>query len=263
MFADKVVWITGASSGIGEALAIEFAREKALLILSARRVNELERVKSECLKFTDKVSILPVDLSELTALNPIAEKAISLFGRIDILVNNGGISQRSLAAETDFEVEKLIMDINFFSAVILTKAVLPIMKKKGAGNIVVISSLSGKFGVPMRSAYAASKHALIGYFDSLRAETVNQNICIHIICPGYIRTDISRHAVTANGKQQGIMDKAQAQGMPAEKCAKQIISAIKKNKKEVLVGNKEILMAYIRRFFPQLYYKMIIKVNTK
>ncbi len=265
MFEGQVVWITGASSGIGEELARQFAREKAFLILSARRVEELERVKKDCLQFTSKAEILPVDLADIDALYAVAEKAISLFGRIDILINNGGISQRSSALETESAIETRIMNVNYFSAVALSKYVLPLMEKNGNGRIVLMSSITGKFGVPNRSTYCASKHALIGYFDALRAELriKNSPVTIHIILPGYIHTEISLHAVKGDGHEQGKMDPGQANGMPADICARKIMHAIRKNKKEVLIGGKEILMAHIRRFFPGLYYRLITNVASK
>ncbi len=265
MFSGKVIWITGASSGIGEELAKQLAQQKAKLILSARRINELERVQQVCLQYTEHVAILPIDLLENVQLPIAAEKAIAIFGRIDMLINNGGISQRSSVLETTPEVEQRIMQTNYFSSITLTKAVLPQMEKNGFGNIILMSSITGKIGVPNRSTYCASKHAIIGYFDALRAELKMRNspVNINIIMPGYIHTNISIHAVTGDGKEQGLMDKGQANGMSVEVCAKKIITAIRKNKKEVLIGRKEILMAYFRRFIPSLYYNLITKVATK
>lgn len=182
-----------------------------------------------------------------------------------MLVNNGGISQRSGVLETSEEVEQRIMQINFTSAVTLTKAVLPQMEKNKFGNIILMSSITGKIGVPNRSTYCASKHAIIGYFDALRAELriKKSPVNIHIIMPGYVHTNISLHAVQGDGKAQGLMDKGQANGMPVEECVRKILSAVRRNKKEVLIGRKELLMAYFRRFIPSLYYSLIVKVATK
>lgn len=265
MFSGKVVWITGASSGIGEELAKQLAMAKARLLLSARRVDELKRVQTICLQYTTDVEILPIDLAASETLIATANQAIAVYGRIDVLINNGGISQRSGVLDTTQEVEARIMQINYFSAVTLSKAVLPIMEKNGFGNIVLMSSITGKIGVPNRSTYCASKHALIGYFDALRAELkLKQSpINIHIIMPGYVHTNISLHAVTGNGQEQGIMDKGQAEGMPVDVCVRKIINAIEHNKKEVLIGGKELIMAHIRRFAPWLYYRLIVKVATK
>lgn len=261
----KVIWITGASSGIGEELAKQFARQKATLILSARRKEELERVKTECLPFTSNIEVLPVDLSDLSTLNSVAEKAIAFFGRIDMLINSGGISQRSTAMETEADVEQRIMNINFTSSVILSKAVIPQMEKNGYGKIVLLSSITGKIGVPTRSAYCASKHALIGYFDALRAENTIKGspVQIHIMMPGFIHTNISYNSVNGDGEKRAVLDPGQKNGMPVDVCVRKIIKAIKNNKKEVLIGGKEIWMAHIRRFLPGLYYRMIVKVKTK
>ncbi|MFN0275892.1 MAG: SDR family oxidoreductase [Chitinophagales bacterium] len=265
MFENKVVWITGASSGIGEELAVQLSKGKAWLILSARRQDELERVQNLCLQHSEKVDVFPFDLSDLASLKNISEQVLYIHGRIDMLIHSGGISQRSNAQDTKEEVEQRIMNINFFAAIKLTKSVLPDMIKNNMGKIVVISSVTGKIGVPQRSIYSASKHALIGYFDSLRAELVKQkhNIQIHIICPGFIHTNISYNAVKGDGISQKIVDPGQAKGMTVEVCVRKIIVAIKKNKNEVLIGGKEIWMARIRRFFPSLYYKLITKVETK
>jgi short-subunit dehydrogenase len=222
-------------------------------------------VKNICLQHTENVNILSLDLSEMQSLKNISEQALKMHGNIDILIHSGGISQRSEAMDTMTDVEQRILQVNFFAAVALSKAVLPSMIKNNAGRIVVISSVTGKIGVPQRSAYSASKHALIGYFDSLRAELIKakQNIQVHIICPGFIHTNISYNAVRGDGNAQQVLDPGQAGGMPVEVCVKKILSAIKKNKKEVLIGGKEIWMARIRMFVPSLYYKLITKVETK
>lgn len=234
MFSGKVVWITGASSGIGEELALQFAALGAKLILSARRVEVLEKVCAACVQKGAEAAVLPLDLSALESLEAKVAEAKAQFGRIDILINNGGISQRSSVLETTDEVEQRILATNYLSGVKLSKMVLPGMIQQGNGNIVVMSSVTGKFGVPFRSTYAATKHALIGYFDSLRAELKKEHapVNIHIIVPGYIHTEISYHAVKGDGKEQGVLDPGQANGLSAAKCAQKIIRAIQKNKKE-------------------------------
>lgn len=259
---EKIVWITGASSGIGEALAFAFAKEGASLVLSARNKDKLEEVKKKCLEFTPKCQVLPVDLSHTEGLEKVVGSVLEQTGRIDILVNNAGRSQRSWAKETPIEIDRDIMELNFFSIITLTKLVLTHMLKNGSGHLVVISSITGKFGFPMRTAYSASKHALQGYFEALRAELVNDNIPVTIILPGRINTNISKNALTADGQSYNRMDEGQARGMPADKCAALIVKAIKKNKKELLVGQKELLMVYIRRFFPALFYKIVPKIKN-
>ncbi|MGZ4035760.1 MAG: SDR family oxidoreductase, partial [Bacteroidia bacterium] len=201
IYKNKIVWITGASSGIGEALAHAFAAEGAKLILSARRNDELVRVKNS-LKLNDAdVLILPLDLSDTSHVNELTKQVISKFGRIDILVNNGGMSQRSLAKDTSLENDRKLMEINFFGTVALTKSVLPFMLKQKSGHIIAMSSISGKFGFYLRSAYSASKHALHGFFESLRMEIYNDNIKVMIICPGRIKTNISINALTSDGSR--------------------------------------------------------------
>jgi short-subunit dehydrogenase len=260
---EKVVWITGASSGIGEALALELSREGAFPILSARNVQKLESVKQQCLKHTSQCWIMPADLSQTgRQTENLVNKVMQQAGRIDILINNAGRSQRSLAFETPLNVDRSIMEINFFSPVALTKLVLPHMLQKKEGHIVVISSISGKFGFPWRTAYTASKHAVQGFFEALRAELHGKNIPVTIVSPGRIRTNISLNALTGNGTPYNKMDDGQANGMTAGVCASKIIKAIKKNRKELLVGKKEIFMVYIRHFLPAIYHRIVHKINN-
>ncbi len=262
-YKDKIVWITGASAGIGEALALEFAREGAKLILSARRVDELERVRKATGLPEDSVFVLPLDLAQHELIPNIVRTAITKFGRIDVLINNGGVSSRSSVEETELETYKRSMDINFFGAVVVTKAVLPTMQKQKSGHIVAMSSVAGKIGTKRRSAYSAAKHALHGFFDSLRAEMYSHNICVTIACPGYIRTDISRNALTGDGKKFNKMDKNQENGMPAQKLATILVKAIYKRKSEVYIGGKETLGVYIKRFFPKMIERIVRKVEAK
>ena len=251
---NKVIWITGASSGIGEALVYAYSNAGAKLIISSRNRDELYRVKSAC-KSPVNIHVLPVDLENTALLADKAAEAIRIYGYIDMLINSGGISQRSLALETQLQTEQRLMNVNFWGTVALSKAVLPAMIAKGGGKIVCISSLVGKFGTRMRSAYSASKHALHGYFDSLRAEVFDKNIQITIVCPGFIKTNVSVNALTGNGTAQGTMDAGQASGMPADECAKQIVRAIQQNKEEVYIGGKEVKGVWFKRFFPLRFSK--------
>ncbi|WP_214226986.1 SDR family oxidoreductase [Pedobacter sp. B4-66] len=253
---NKVVWITGASSGIGEALVYEYNKAGAKLIISSRNRDELYRVKTTC-KNPVNIHVLPLDLENTASLSGKAEEAIRIYGRIDILINSGGISQRGLALETDLETEQRLMNVNFWGTTILSKTVLPNMIANGGGNIVCISSLVGKFGTRMRSAYSASKHALHGYFDSLRSEVYDKKINITIICPGFIKTKVTLNALTADGTPQGTMDSAQENGMLAEDCAKQIVQAVKANKEEVYIGGKEVKGVLFKRLFPLRFSKYL------
>ncbi|TDQ06609.1 SDR family oxidoreductase [Pedobacter metabolipauper] len=253
---NKVVWITGASSGIGEALVYAYNKMGVRLIISSRNRDELYRVKMAC-KNPVNIHVLPIDLENTDALAGKAEEAIRIFGYIDILIHSGGISQRSLAVETDLATEQRLMNVNFWGTVALTKIVLPVMIAKGGGNIVCISSLVGKFGTRMRSAYSASKHALHGYFDSLRLEVFDKNIHITIACPGFIKTNITINALTSDGSPQGTMDAAQENGMLPAACAEKIIQAIQQHKEEVYIGGKEVKGVWLKRFFPLRFSKYL------
>jgi short-subunit dehydrogenase len=264
---DKVIWITGASSGIGEALAYELATRGAKLILSARRKEELERVKGNCPAATQaNVRTLPLDLTQTHTLKLSTEAALQFFGHVDILVNNGGISQRSFAKDTVIDVDRRIMEVNYFGAVALTKFILPHFLKRKAGHFVTVSSVTGIFGTPYRSGYAASKHALHGFFDSLRAELwsdVRNAIAVTMICPGFIHTPITLSAVTGDGSPLGKMDEAQYAGKPAEWCAKKIANAIEKRKEEVYIGGIETLGVPFKRLFPKWFSKYIRSAKVR
>lgn len=258
-FKDKVIWITGASSGIGEALALELAKQEARLILSARREDELIRV-AKLTKLPElDLMILPFDLSDSSNASGLAAQVMNKFGRIDILINNGGYSQRAEAMETSIEIDRQLMEVNYFSYVNLTKAVLPYMKRQKSGQVIVISSIAGKFGFYLRSSYSAAKHALHGFFDSLRLETEKFGIKTLIVCPGKIKTNVSHNAVTASGNKHAEMDPSHENAMSAEECAKQILQGIAKNKEEIYIGGKEILMVRIKRLFPKLFAVLIRK----
>lgn len=261
-FKDKVVWITGASSGIGEALAYQSAKQGAKLILSARRESELQRVKKVCQLPENDVLVLPLDLAEHSQMKQKVVQVLENFGKIDILINNGGISQRSMIIETDLSVYEKLVDIDYLGTVALTKAVLPVFVKQKSGHFAVVTSLMGKFASPKRSGYCGAKHALHGFFDALRMEHEEDNIKVTILCPGFIHTSISVNALTSDGSPQNKMDQATGNGMTPEKCAEKIISAIKKDKMEALIGGKEILSVYIKRFFPKLLHNIVRKANV-
>lgn len=252
----KVIWITGASSGIGKALALELSKRSCKLILSSRREEVLNEVKALC-QNQDHIEILPIDLEKSEELGEKAQKAESLFGRVDILINNGGISQRSLTLETDLSVFSRLMTINYLGAVALSKALLPGMIERGQGLHVAVTSLVGKFGTPLRSGYSASKHALHGFYDSLRAEVSNQGVEVLLVCPGFIKTNVSINAFVGDGSNQGTMDDAQEKGMPADVFARKCIAAIEAGKEEVNIGGKERFGVLIKRFFPGLFSKLV------
>jgi dehydrogenase/reductase SDR family protein 7B len=261
-FTSKIVWITGASSGIGEALASAFVNRGAKIIISSPEVDKLKELGDGFNALhPESTLVVPIDFLKSDEIPEIVEKVIKQTGRIDILINNAGISQRSFAVETPVEVDRKVFEINYFGTIILTKSVLPYMIKNGGGTIAVTSSIAGKFGFPLRSAYSASKHALHGFFETIRLENKKENINVTIVCPGRIRTNISFNALTSEGTPYGVMDSGQAKGMPVKKCARKIIKAIYKNKREVYIGGSEILMVSLRKYFPRLFYLISSKIS--
>lgn len=258
---NKVIWITGASSGIGKALAEAYCKLGNRIIITARREQELLAIRNNC-THAENVVVLSHDLANYHSAKEVVEKAIEAYGKIDVMIHNAGISQRSLAIDTHIEVDKKLMDVNYLGTIALTKALLPYFIKQGSGHFAVITSLVGKFGSPLRSGYAASKHALHGYFDSLRAEHAKDNLNVTLICPGYVITNVSINALTADGSSQKTMDVATANGITAEYAASAIIKAIKKQKLEVYIGKKEIYAVYIRRFLPSLFAKILAKAKV-
>jgi len=262
-FNNKTIWITGASSGIGEACAYSFAKEGATLILTALEEKILENVRKKCLaEGSPKVCILPFDLSNIEQLDELAITALHQFGKIDILFNNAGISQRSDTLETNMTVFNKIMKVNFYAPVMLTRSVLPQMILNGGGQLIVTTSIAGKFGFPLRSAYSSSKHALYGFFETIQAEYYRQNIRVTFVCPGRVRTNISFYALEKDGTQHNKMDEGQMAGITPKKAANKIVNAVYLKKREVLVGKKELIMAYIKRFFPGLAAKLARNIKS-
>lgn len=260
-FRDRVIWVTGASSGIGEALARQLAARGATLILSSRREEALDAVRRSCDR-PDEHFVLPLDLADPSSLEYAAERALDRFGHVDVMVHNGGVSQRALARDTELSVDRRLMEVDYFGAVALTKALLPSMLERGAGRFVVVSSLVGKFGTPLRSGYSAAKHALHGFFEALAAEEHDAGIRVTMVCPGFIRTEVTLHALTADGSAQGTMDDAQEHGMAPEECARQIVRAIEAGKREVLVAGKERFAVIVKRLFPGLFARIIRKAKV-
>ncbi len=260
-FADKNIWITGASSGIGKEVAIEISKAQTNLILSGRNLAALKETASLCRENGSRTKIVPFDLADPESISHAAGEVLSEKIKVDALYHFGGISQRSLAKDSPIEVDRKIFEINFFGTVALTKAILPRMIENGGGHIAVTSSIVGKFGFPCRSAYAASKHALHGFFESLRAECLRENIRVSVIIPGRIKTNISLNAINEKGKLHGKMDEGQANGKCAKKAAITICKQLKREKKEILTGGTEMVMLHIRRFLPSLYYYLAPKLK--
>lgn len=251
--ADKVIWITGASSGIGEGLVQHAARRGARLVLSARRESELERVRQACPRPQD-VAVLPLDLSRLDDPQAAARTAEGFFGPIDILVNNAGISQRTSMLESEMTVYRQIMEVDFFAPVALTKALVPGMLERGSGHVVAVSSVLGHIALARRTAYAAAKHALHGFYDSARIELGDKGIRFTLACPGFVNTNVSVNALTADGTPWGQKDKEIGAGMDPSVCAERIWHAVERDKEEVMVAGKERIAVYIKRFLPLSMY---------
>jgi short-subunit dehydrogenase len=260
-FKDKTIWITGASSGIGKAVALELSRYNTHLILSGRNNKALEEVARICLQNGGTVTLVPFDLNDPESVSNATTKILGDNLKIDCLYHFGGISQRSFVNETPLHVDRKIFEVNYFGTISLTKAILPGMIKNGGGHIAVTSSIVGKFGFPYRSSYSASKHALHGFFESLRAENSKNNIRVSVIIPGRIKTNISVNAVDKDGNSYGKMDHGQDKGMSAEDASKKICRNLAKEKKEILVGGADLLMVQIRRFCPPLYYYLSSRVK--
>jgi dehydrogenase/reductase SDR family protein 7B len=261
-YQGKTVWITGASSGIGASLAKLFAEGGARVIISSHEAEELEGVRKQLEPVSGDVHSVVFNLDDPESVKAAAEKVLKDFGRVDVLMNNGGISQRSEALETPLGIDRRIMEIDYFSGVILTKALLPAMIENGYGHIGVTSSISGKFGFPMRSAYAAAKHALFGFYKSLWAENFRKGIRVTIFSPGRVKTNISLHALDKNGREHGKMDRGQAGGISPEMCARKMIRAMKRNRKDVLIGGRELLMVWVHKYWKWLYHRVVNRIEN-
>lgn len=260
-FEGKTVWITGASSGIGEALAYECARLGARLILSARRGDELKRVVKHC-EGSERHIIVPMDLADSQDFDAMVNKIWRDTSGVDLLINNAGLSQRALVMDTQMDVHRTIMEVNYFGTVALTQALLLHMLERGQGGIITVSSLVGKFTTPLRSAYAASKHAITAYMDSLRAELHDTGLQFTTVYPGFIRTNLTYKALLGDGSEQNSMDRAQQEGMAPQECARRIIKAYRKGKDEAFVGGKETRAVLLKRLFPRLFAKIVRKAKV-
>lgn len=255
-FAGRTVWITGASSGIGEATALAFARAGARLVLSSRRPAELERVRAACERPAEHL-VVPLDLARSETFPTVVADVLARTGGIDLLVNNGGLGQRALAADTLPAVERALMEVNYFGPVLLTKALLPAMRARRSGHVVVVSSVMGYVGTPGRSTYAAAKHALHGYFDSLRAEVWRDGLHVTLVCPGYVRTALSAGALGPHGETPGRTAGSTMNGIPPEACAAALLRAVARRRPEVYIGGRELLGIYLQRWMPSLFARLV------
>lgn len=262
MKTEKVVWITGASSGIGEALAYLYNQTQHKIIVSARNAVALEQVKKQC-EFPENCFVLPLDISNFKELAVITTQAFNAFGGIDILINNAGISQRSLIIETDFEVYQKLMEVNYLGTVALTKLVLPRFIEQQKGQFVCVTSLMGKFASPYRSGYCGAKHALHGFFDALRMEHEKDGLKVTLICPGFVQTNVAKNALTADGSSQNSEDQATENGLPVAIFAQKMKKAIHKEKFEAYIGQKEVFGVFVKRFFPKLLHRLVMRSEVR
>lgn len=256
------VWITGASSGIGAACARRYASQGARLILTSSSRERLEPVADQCRESgAAEVFVLPYDFSDTEGIERLTDQAWELAQGIDVVMLNAGISQRTRVEDTSMEMVRKIMEVNYFSPVSIAKSILPLMIGRGGGKIAVTTSIAGRFGFPLRCGYSSSKFALYGFFETLQAEYHDTGIRVTLVCPGRVSTNISFYALDKGGKQHGVIDPGQAGGLSADDAARKIVKAISKGKREVLVGKKELIMVYIKRFFPGICAKLSRKIK--
>uniref|UniRef100_A0A8C5RTJ3 Dehydrogenase/reductase SDR family member 7B n=2 Tax=Laticauda laticaudata TaxID=8630 RepID=A0A8C5RTJ3_LATLA len=268
---DAVVVITGATSGLGKECAKAFHSAGSQLVLCGRSGERLQDVLQELsaaadpLKNAHKHHVVVFDLSDINAVVSAAKEILSCVDHVDILINNAGISYRGTITETVIEVDRKVMETNYFGPVALTKALLPAMIKRRKGHIVTISSVQGKISIPFRSAYAASKHATQAFFDCLRAEVERFNIEVTVVCPGYIQTNLSLNAITSDGSQYGVMDKSTSEGKTAADVARLVLDAVGEKRKEVLLGLGFLptLAVYLRPLCPTVFFTLMARRACK
>ena len=258
----KIIWITGASSGIGKSLAIALSKYDCKLILSSRRIETLEQVKTLC-RVPDNVCVLPLDLAQSEHLKSKADEAVAAFGKVDILINNGGISQRSAIIDTSIDVDRKLMEVDYLGTVALSKALLPYFVEQQSGHYVVVSSLMGKFSSAYRSAYCGAKHALHGFFDALRLEHDKDHVKVTLICPGFVNTNVARNALTGDGSKQGYQDDMTENGLDVDVFVQKMIRAIRKEKYEAYIGKFEKFGVYVKRLSPRLIHKLVLRSKVK
>ncbi|HEX8576902.1 MAG TPA: SDR family oxidoreductase [Flavobacterium sp.] len=258
-FKDKVIWITGASSGIGKEMALQLAEEKAILILTSRNTENLQQLGAQLKDRKVKFHILPFDLMNTSQISGLVKDALKLEGIIDIVVHSAGVSQRALATDTSLDVNRKIMELNYFSIIHITSYLMPHFVGRNSGSMVIISSVAGLMGFPQRSSYAASKHALKGYFETLQSELYKTNIHISLVYPGRIDTNISKNALSGSGVPFDKTDENNEVGMNVTLCSRKIISGIKARKRIIIVAKEEKILFRLWWFFPSLYYKIAYK----
>lgn len=259
---DKVVIITGASSGIGEATAYAFAKQKSKLVLAARNIEKLEPVKNKCLEFGAECLIITCDVSKEEDCKNLVEQTVQNYHTVNILINNAGISMRALFADLDLSVIKQLMDINFWGTVYCTKYAMPFLLKE-KGSVIGVSSVAGIKGLPGRTGYSASKFALNGFMDSLRIENIKTGLHVGVICPGYTASNIRNTALNKEGKAQTETPLDESKLMPASTVADEIIKMIEHRKAEVVLTSQGKLTKFLNKFFPRFLDNMVYTIVSK
>jgi dehydrogenase/reductase SDR family protein 7B len=261
--AGKVVWITGASSGLGEALAKQLAAQGAELVLSARRVDELQRVLVQLPRQAQHL-IVPFDATDDGAMDTALQQAINIKGKVDWLINNAGISQRSLVEDTSAQTDRRIMEVDYFAPVALTRKLLPHLLQQGTGKVVFVSSVAGLLGTQYRASYAAAKGAIHLWANSLRAEVADRGVSVAVVFPGFVKTNVSINALTGDGSALGSMDDAQANAMSSDQFAQKLVKALLDNEEFIVIGGlKERFGVWLSRLSPELMYKVIRKSKVR
>lgn len=260
-FAGKVVWITGASSGIGEALAYRLARDGANLVLSARRVERLEAVRAGCERPGSHL-VLPFDITDIEQLDSLLARVIDRFGRIDMLINNAGVSQRALVRETALAVDRRLFETDYFAPIALVKAVLPRMLAQRSGHIVAVSSVAGLVATPYRSSYSAAKAALLAFHDALRAETRSAGIAVSVVCPGFVATEIADSALLGDGRASAGRHPQPKRAMTPAQFAERAVRGLRLRKELIVVAGYERALWWIARASPRLASKIVARVKV-
>lgn len=260
--SDRVIWVTGASSGIGEALALLLVERGAKVVVTARRAERLEAVRGAASR-PEAVAVVAGDLEDAAGWESLAQRAIAAFGHLDGVIHCAGISQRAFAADTDPAVDRRLMEVNYFAVIALTKAVLPHLLARGHGHITAVSSIAGKTGVALRSGYAGSKHALHGFFDALRAELAGTGVEVLVACPGFVNTDLATVALSGDGSPHGKRDETNAKGLSPRECAEGIVRAIERGDLEAYIGGREVLGVYLKRFAPRVLERVLRNYVTR
>ena len=258
----KTVIITGASSGIGKALAENFAQQGAKVVLAARNVDKMNQLKASLEKQNQNILAVPTDVSVEAECRQLIDKTVEYFGGIDILINNAGISMRALFEHTEIEVIRKVMDINFWGAVYCTKYALPHLLKSG-GSVVGVSSVAGYKGLPGRTGYSASKFAMHGFLEVLRIENRKKGLHVLIACPGFTASNIRNTALAGNGEQQGESPRDEGKMMTPEAVARHIVRAIQRKKHRLTLTSEGKITVFLNKFFPRFMDRMVYNHMAK